>query len=218
MARFLLSAGRLPMPILAVAAALKVGCPVADEVFDRMFPQGLRFVSYQHWTPVEVAKRAAQLLVEAGARNVLDVGSGPGKFCIIGALTTRASFTGIDRRPALVAVARDAATRTGAARALFHHANVLRFPFDGYDGFYFYNPFYEQVNRELLQIDDTNAHSSLLFRRCVYATRAKLARLPAGTVVVTYHGIGGSMADGYRRLHHEQAGDGVLALWIKVRP
>src|SRR5207244_1254082 len=79
-----------PMPALAVAAALRSGCPVADGVFDRMFPTELRFVSFQHWTPVAVARRAAELLVGAGARRLLDVGSGPGKFCIVGALTTLA--------------------------------------------------------------------------------------------------------------------------------
>jgi SAM-dependent methyltransferase len=183
-----------------------------------MFPPELRFVSFQHWTPVAVARRAAELLVGAGARRILDVGSGPGKFCIVGALTTLASFTGIERRPNLVEVARRAAEESGAHRAIFFRANALRFPFDHFDGFYFYNPFYEQVNLALLQIDDTNVHSPVLFRRYVLAARAKLGRLPKGTAVVTYHGFGGTMAHGYRQVHQENAGDGVLALWIKVRP
>lgn len=206
------------MPALAVASALKSGCPVADGVFDRMFPEDLRFISFQHWTPVQVARRASQLLVEAGARRILDVGSGPGKFCIVGALTTNASFTGIERRSSLVEVARQAADRSGADRAFFFRANALRFPFDYFDGFYFYNPFYEQLNPGLLQIDEANAHSAVLFRRCVLTTREKLARMPKGTAVVTYHGYGGSMAPGYCRVHEENAGDGILCLWTKVRP
>jgi SAM-dependent methyltransferase len=216
MARILLRLTSL-MPALAVAAALRSGCPVADGVFDRMFPPELRFISFQHWTPVAVATRAAELLVQAGARRVLDVGAGPGKFCIVGALTTRASFTGIERRAELVEVAREAAERSGAARAIFFHANALRFPFDHFDGFYFYNPFYEQLNPGLLQIDETNSHSVVLFRRCIQTARAKLASLPTGTAVATYHGLGGEMAYGYRRVHQENAGDGVLTLWTKVR-
>jgi SAM-dependent methyltransferase len=206
------------MPALAVASALRAGCPVADGVFDRMFPPELRFISFQHWTPVQVARRASRLLVEAGARRILDVGSGPGKFCIVGALTTSASFTGIERRASLVQVARQAAERSGADRAFFLRANALRFPFDQFDGFYFYNPFFEQLNPGLLQIDGTNAHSPVLFRRCVLGTREKLARLPRGTAVATYHGFGGTMAPGYRRVHEENAGDGILALWTKTRP
>jgi SAM-dependent methyltransferase len=218
MARILLADAPLTMPALSVAAALRSGCPVADDVFDRVFPPALRDVSFQHWTPVAVARRAAQLLVGAGARRVLDVGSGPGKFCIVGALTTLASFTGIERRPSLVEVARRVAEESGTDRAAFFRGNALRFPFDHFDGFYLYNPFYEQVNLALLQIDETNVHSPVLFRRCVLATRAKLRRMPRGTAVVTYHGFGGTMADGYRQVHRENAGDGTLALWIKVRP
>jgi hypothetical protein len=57
----------------------------------------------------------------------------------------------------------------------------------------------------------------VLFRRCLLTTRAKLARLPKGTALATYHGLGGEMAEGYRRVHQENAGDGLLALWTKVR-
>ena len=42
-----------------------------------------------HWTPVHVARRAAQFLVTGPETRVLDVGSGPGKFCLVGALATQ---------------------------------------------------------------------------------------------------------------------------------
>ena len=202
---------------LTVAAALKSGCAISDRAFDRVYPHELRFVSHQHWTPVDVAMRASHLLVEAGARRILDVGSGPGKFCIVGALTTAdASFTGVERREGLVEIARSVGDRVGAVRASFLHANVRRFPFARFDGFYLYNPFYEEINRTLLQIDDTITRSPLNFRRCVQTTTRKLARLRPGAAVVTYHGFGGTMPDSYRRVHAENAGTDELVLWIKV--
>jgi SAM-dependent methyltransferase len=163
-----------------------------------------------------VAVRAAHLLVEAGATRILDVGSGPGKFCITGALTTAATFTGVEQRQQLVEVARAVAFRIGADRARFLHANVLKFPFNRFDGFYLYNPFYECLDETLVRIDDTVPHSSLLFQECVRTTIRKLARLPVGVAVVTSHGFGGVLPRTYSRVHEEVAGSDRLVLWIKT--
>jgi len=204
------------MPALVVAAALKSGHPVTDRIFDRVYPPELRFISQQHWTPVGVAARAAHLLVEAGARRILDVGSGPGKFCITGALTTRAVFTGVEQRQQLVEIARAVAFRIGADRACFVHANVLRFPFQHFDGFYLYNPFYECIDPTGVAIDDALGLSVPLFRKSILSTTRKLARLPVGVAVATYHGFGGVMPKTYSRVHQENAGTDRLDLWIKT--
>ena len=47
----------------AVFRALEDGESLSDEEFDRIYPDGLQMVSETHWTPVEIAKRAARLLV-----------------------------------------------------------------------------------------------------------------------------------------------------------
>src|SRR5690606_16770782 len=78
------------------------GDEVNDPLFAAMLTYKSRKVSRRHWTPVAVARRAAQLLTEGEPRRILDVGSGVGKFCIVGALTTRATFVGVERREKLV--------------------------------------------------------------------------------------------------------------------
>src|SRR3954471_8285376 len=83
----------------------------SDVEFDDVYDPEIRALSPQHWTPVQVAARAATLLTQAGATRILDVGSGAGKFCIAGALSTDAHFTGVERRGRLVETARRAATR-----------------------------------------------------------------------------------------------------------
>jgi SAM-dependent methyltransferase len=205
------------MPALVVAAALKSGHLVTDRVFDRIYPPELRFISRQYWTPVAVAARAAQLLVEAGATRILDIGSGPGKFCITGALTTDAVFTGVEQRQQLVEVARAVAYRIGAERARFLHADVLRFPFRRFDGFYLYNPFFEYLAVTGVRIDDAIGLSVPLFERSVLTTTRKLARLPVGVAVATYHGFGGVMPNSYSRVYQEGAGTDRLDLWIKTK-
>jgi SAM-dependent methyltransferase len=188
---------------------------LSDRHFDQVYPSALRFLSRVHWTPVKVAQAAAQLLSEAGARSILDIGAGAGKFCIVGALTTAASFVGLERRGHLVEVARAAATRLGARRIRFIQANIVDFDCQGFDGLYLFNPFYEQMGR-VIAIDEQTERSRSLYRRYVKATEHKLAALPTGTAVVTYHGFGGTMPDEYAQVHEERAGNDRLVLFRKV--
>jgi predicted RNA methylase len=204
------------MPKVA-AAILRAGERVGDSEFDRVYTPELRLMSVQHWTPVDVASRAARLLTDIGATRVLDIGAGPGKFCIVGSLTTSASFTGIEKRHSLVEAARMAALQFGANRARFVCANILDFDFTSFDGIYLYNPFYEQVGPDLLPIDDTIELSPELYRAYVVTTTAKLVLAPVGTAVVTYHGFGGVMPAQYHRVHREDIGSNELVLWVKER-
>src|ERR1019366_3254689 len=80
-----------------------------DVTFDSIYPLPIQVVSRRFWTPVGVARRAAQLFRQAGARNVLDVGSGVGKFVFVAAASEpEVCFVGIDHRENLVEVARRA--------------------------------------------------------------------------------------------------------------
>jgi hypothetical protein len=198
------------------ATMLRAGQLVTDRVFDRVFPTSIRLASHEYWTPVKVASRAARLLANIGAERILDVGAGPGKFCIVGALTTSAQFTGIEQRENLVHVARMAAWRLGADRVRFLHRNLVDFDFNLFDAFYLYNPFYEQLGTTALAIDDQIARSPSFYRRYVVTTTQKLARARIGTAVITYHGFGGVMPAGYRRVHQEPAGEDHLVLWVKT--
>ena len=64
------------------------GEPVADAEFDLLYPRPVRPLSERFWSPIDVARRAAELLVVRPGTRVLDVGSGAGKFCVVGALTS----------------------------------------------------------------------------------------------------------------------------------
>jgi predicted RNA methylase len=200
---------------MIAAAKLRAGLPIGDDVFDQVYPPNLRALSSQHWTPVEVAARAAQLFEARGVRNVVDIGAGPGKFCIVGALTSQARFTGIERRLSLVQEAREAAVALGAERAGFVHGNVCEVDLSPFDGIYLFNPFCEQICETLPAIDDDAEFSPLIYRYYVMATMAHFERATPGTVVMTYFGYGGRMPEGYRCVHIEAAGEDKLRVWIK---
>lgn len=188
----------------------------SDSEFDAIYDEKTRELSPQHWTPVRVAARAARLLTQAGASRILDVGSGAGKFCIVGALSTDAHFLGVERREHLVHIASTAATRLGATRATFVQADVATFSFEGFDGVYLYNPFHEQVSPFLMHIDTTLERSEDVYWHFVQRTTEKLAAMAAPVAVVTFNGFGGPMPPGYTFLGDEPAGCDRLELWLKL--
>ena len=188
----------------------------SDVEFDRAYDTQIRELSQQHWTPVRVAARVAHLLTRAGASRILDVGSGAGKFCIVGALSTDAEFVGVERRGYLVDIAKQTALRFGADRATFEHASADSFSFEGFNGVYLYNPFYEQISRFLVQIDGGIERSLLMYRHFVRSTMNKLAAMAPPVAVVTFNGFGGPMPPEYDFRGDEPAGNDQLELWVRT--
>ena len=203
-------------PAAALGDALRQGAAVPDAEFDRLFPDELRDRSYLHWTPVAVAVRAAELLAPGphGIR-VLDVGAGVGKLCLIGALVTGAVWWGIEQDALQIAAASHAAWALDVSRRTrFVQGDGSRLSWDGFDAFYFYNPFHTVM---------LAPHASPFVR---YATihgtlrriEQRLAEARAGVRVVTYYGFGGQLPDGYRLRAREPAGDDALELWVQGEP
>ena len=158
-----------------------------DDLFDRRYPVKIERLSPRHWTPVQVARLAARLLVRQPGMRVLDVGCGPGKFCAVGALVTDGHFTGIEQRPRLAAIARDMIREHGIERVEIIGGNIVDVPFRNYDAFYIYNPFQENILPSL-RIDATVDVAAELYERYIAHLQTELSGMPAGTRVVTFHG------------------------------
>lgn len=187
-----------------------------DSVFDAVYPDWVRHLSKSHWTPFHVAVRAARLLVTSARTRILDVGSGAGKFCIIGALVTEGTFVGVEQRRGLVDVATQAARRYGVEeRISFMHANMTTIDWNEYDAFYLYNPFHEHTRRAQSTIDSSIELAEHFRDRYVAFTRQQLKLAPAGTRVATYHGFGGRMPASYKCVRREGCGTDFVELWVK---
>jgi SAM-dependent methyltransferase len=198
---------------------------IEDEKFDLIYPRQIRELSPIFWTPVAVAAEAAKMLVTAPGTRVLDIGCGPGKFCLVGASLTDGRFTGVEQRSDLVAAARQAATRlclprrssSGGGRLSnveFFYGNVMGVAFVEYDAFYLFNPFEENTHHGS-KIDSAVRFSPALFKRYTSHVAAQLGARPIGTRVVTYAGYADDIPACY---YCERAifGDD-LKLWIKQR-
>ena len=188
-------------------------CSIEDTRFDRIYPPQIRKLSSLFWTPVAVAAEAAKMLVTAPGTRVLDIGCGPGKFCLVAASLTDGRFTGVEQRAELVAAAKKAATALQLSDVEFLHANLMDTSFGDHDAFYLFNPFEENMHGH--KIDSAIPLSTDLFKKYTSYVADQLGARPIGTRVVTYAGY----ADDIPACYDCQTtlfGDD-LKLWIKNR-
>jgi SAM-dependent methyltransferase len=190
--------------------------PITEDAFDLVYPEAIRKRSPNFWTPVAVARRAAEFLAPNPDARVLDIGSGVGKFCIVGAATTGAMFSGIEHRPHLVAIAKRAAHQFRVSRVKFAVGMIDDIDWPCFDAFYLFNPFEENVFADRGALDRTVVLSEDRFWIDAAFVERKLARLPVGTRVATFHGFGGRIPPSYGLVAQLPMRGGVLRLWTKV--
>lgn len=189
---------------------------MTDAQFDALLPVVVRRVSRVYWTSVDVARKAAQIMEHLGVRRVLDMGSGPGKFCVVaGARAPRIAFVGVEHRPQLVAIAQSVAAKLGIINVTFSVGDATRTPWTDFDAFYVYNSFAENEFAADDQFDQTVELSHARHLAEVKRVARRLASAPVGSVVVTYHGLSGPIPGSYDLLHLEAAGTGWLRVWRK---
>ena len=140
------------------------GALETDQLFDSCLPPKARARADQYWTPLAVAGRAAALFRRHGGSSVLDVGCGPGKFCIAaGCAEPGLQLTGVEQRVNLVHTARRLARRFQLKNVRFSLADALEVSWNQFDGFYFFNPFVENLFSRAARFDDTVGLSMLRF-------------------------------------------------------
>jgi SAM-dependent methyltransferase len=189
-----------------------------DAAFDRVYPPAIRALSRRHWTPVRVGRRVAKLFREAGARHVLDIGAGVGKFALVAAAAEPAlNVVGVEQRARLVRIARIAALRLGIENALFLEGDATTARWHGFDGLYFFNPLAENRFGKADRIDSDVELSNSRFVRDVFRVEEALRVAPTGIVVVTYHGSSTRIPTSYEAVHAERAGSDWLRVWTKAR-
>ncbi len=195
---------------------LSEGRGVFDSEFDRIYAPDLRNVSSFFWTPVSVAVRAAELLVAGPNTRVLDVGSGAGKFCLVGAASTGASFTGVEHRERFVRAAGKSARQLGLDSVSFIHGTFESVDISSYDAVYLFNPFEENIWYPHDHVDRSVELSEDRYMADVLKAERFLRAARVGTRVVTYHGFGGVVPDCYRLALRERRHSGLLELWVKT--
>jgi SAM-dependent methyltransferase len=169
----------------------------SDEAFNGIFPGTMLNKLSIHLTPLKVAVIAAKFLAGETPNRILDIGSGPGKFCLIGALTTGAIFTGVERRKDLADLAKELIFKYRIARIHIIEENISAIDFQDFDAFYLFNPFYENLESEV-RIDQQFKYSYKLYREYTAYVKEQLAEMPIGTKVAAFHGQTDEIPSSYR--------------------
>ena len=197
-----------------VLERIRQGEDIHDKEFDRFLLSEARAFSKIYWTPIAVARRAAELLVTGPETRVLDVGSGAGKFCLIGALTTKAHFTGIEQNQKLVTMAKALGQRCALANVSFICDDALAIDWRQWDAYYMFNPFVAEFAASTKSIH-ANTIAGERHVDMVNTAMGQLEQAPAGTKAVIYWGIGDRLPPNWAHNYSESFGSGSLELWVK---
>ena len=156
-----------------------------DEEFNGISGKHIASLSNLHWTPLKIARKASEWLCNSKDSKILDVGSGIGKFCLVGALTTDGEYTGVEQRENLVKISNKIIDQNKISKVKFIYNNFKHINFNNYTGFYLYNPFWENIANDKL-IDNKITVSESLYKEYNKLLSDKLSKLKAGVLVVTY--------------------------------
>ena len=153
----------------------------SDELLDSLLPEELRIHADQHFAGAYAIQLASEFLVKnQSSPHILDIGSGTGKFCLLGALLQKtAQFNGVEYRASFVQIAKDIAVQFDTPNVHFECQNILSHSFENYDGFFMFNPFLEHRNTNARMNDfDDEPNQAADYLAHVHK---ELAQRPTGT-------------------------------------
>ena len=186
---------------------------LTDDDFDSIYPRNIRKLASKHWTPISVARDASAFLVNTPGTKVLDIGSGAGKFCMIGSLHTAGDFTGIEQRLELVNLSIKLTTLYSLNNVTFINTNITSVDLTRYDAFYIYNSFFENIDAHD-RIDNTVLVNSSLYNSYSMYMKRQLTDLPINTRLATYYTATTMIPENFKLV--ESCYDGNLSLWEKI--
>jgi SAM-dependent methyltransferase len=186
----------------------------SEATFNALYPAEIRALAYKHWTPLDVARSAANFLAAEKNTRILDIGSGVGKFCLVAAhYKPQAFYTGVEQRQQLIDYAENAKIELKTKNVSFIHGNFTKLDFKQYDHFYFFNSFYENF-AFTSKIDHSVDYSSELYHSYARYLKKQLEQKPAGTRVATFHSLEDEMPEEYLVVGSEM--ENVLKFWVKA--
>ncbi len=156
-----------------------------DDDFNSIYPLDIQNNSDRHWTPVDVAKTASNYLVQKANCRVLDIGSGVGKFCMVGASHTKGIFHGVEQRRWMVDLSNELAWFYKMENVKYFNMNMLNFPIKEYSSFYFFNSFHENIDRSAL-IDNTIGASESHYKKYSSYLFDQLQLTRKGSLLATF--------------------------------
>ncbi|MGB4845514.1 MAG: class I SAM-dependent methyltransferase [Ferruginibacter sp.] len=200
------------MPVLERRKQIEIRIS-SDCQFNKIYPPSIQSLAQRHWTPLEVAIKAADFLAAENNVSILDIGSGVGKFCLAAAnYKPNAFFTGVEQRLSLIKHAETAKALLQLKNVWFINGNFTQIDFRNYDHFYFFNAFYENLEGTV-KIDNSIDYSGELYNYYSRYLYKQLQQKPSGTRLAAFHSLEDEMPPEYHVVGVEV--EGLLKFWIK---
>ena len=185
-----------------------------EQSFCQLYPLSIQQLDKLHWSPLNVIYKAVQFLANREDAKILDIGSGAGKFCLAGAYyKPSAAFYGVEQRQYLIGHAESANAKLGRMKVKFLHKNFTQLNLKEFNGFYFYNSFFESIPGTD-KIDDSIAYSPELYHYYSRYLYRELDEMPAGTRVASYCSWDDEIPPGYQLVETDM--DQLLKFWEKL--
>lgn len=185
----------------------------SDREFNSLYPLSIQALARQHWTPLNIAIKAAHFLAVDDHVRILDIGSGVGKFCLTAAYhTPNALYYGVEQRKTLIKYAEVAKSTLHLENVSFIHGNFTQLDLTRFDHFYFYNAFYENLDGTD-KIDESIEYSGELYNYYNRYLFKQLQQKPKGTRLCTLCSLEGEVPPDFRIVHSEI--EDLLKFWVK---
>lgn len=183
-----------------------------DLQFDAIYPRKYQEHSARHFTPVSIAVKAAKLLVDRPDDRILDIGSGVGKVCCIGASLTGAHFYGVEKRKTLTNLSNKIKREYKLKNAHFINADFTTLDFSRFNGIYFFNSFHEHFD-ETCVLDESSKVSLKAYKQYHDSLKDKLNECVKGTRLVTYYTFKNKIPSSFQFIDANETG--LLKFYIK---
>ena len=192
---------------------LKDNKNILDTDFNTIYPSPLNDLAGLHFSPITVIQEAIEFLVQQEGTRVLDIGSGAGKFCMVGASCSTGVFTGVEQHEHLHLISKKMSKFYQIKDVHFIHQNINTINFSDYDAFYFFNSFYENLDTSDSLISNMEINRDLYHEYSAYVYN-QLQHMPIGTRLVSYFSYNLEIPNNY--LLQSSSHEGKLKMWVKT--
>ena len=182
-----------------------------EKQFLDLLPEYLKDLDDDYWSDFSQIEQSCKWLKNCS--NVLDIGSGVGKFCIIGTQLLSSNFFGIEKNRQLHSKANVVLSHLSNHRVKFILGDLFELPLSNYDGLYIYNPFVENISLGK-KIDNSIAYDEELYHKLHDQLSIRLDLLKSDSLVVNNSLVTDYFSDKFELLdvHSEPS----LTLWKKI--
>jgi hypothetical protein len=201
------------MALPSALSSAKLSSP-DDLDISPLYPASIQELDKLHWSPLSAIRQVTDFLAGNCGDKVLDIGSGAGKFCLTAAYLKPATiFYGVEQRENLVGQANIIRDLLDIQNVEFIHKNFTQLDLRKFNGFYFYNSFFENLPN-VGKIDDSIDYSTELYRYYSLYLQKQLDGMPFGTKVASYCSWDDEIPPGY--LLADSRMEGLLKFWVKA--